>query len=326
MININDKPKAMTKFYFLSVFFLLPFVLNAQSAIEFLETLNNEFRVLQYLQIDYLSNIVHRNGDDLQTKSLELKSAASAAIEKIAALPAPPNDNGLQKTALETFKGMGRMTEKNNKEQILKKAGCSECFALDELEYKEMKAASDEVGKTFSLLKKSIEEFAQKNNIKLVDNQDEFDLIISKVNRINDYLQLLNLCAAQPHYSSDNVVKLLNEIKINEAENAFKFFKKELRAAQKRHKSIGPIREDVVCLKKVEILLGFYQKMADEIFPQMLSAFDKKGEIIESSLNNYNNCIDKINLQLPLKVSDYEQAKTAVLQRNVPKPEKEIKG
>jgi predicted metal-dependent hydrolase len=316
----------MVKFYFLSIFFCFPFLLKAQTAIEFLETLNNEFSVLQHLQIDYLSNMVHRNGDDLASKSLELKTAASAAIEKIAAMPAPPNDNGLQKTALETFKGMGRMTENNNKDQILKKAGCSDCFELDELEYKEMKAASDEVSKTFSLLKKRIEEFAGSNNIKLVDNKDEFDLIISKVNRINDYLQLLNLCAAQPQYSSDNVVKLLNEKKIKEAENALKFFKKELKEAQKRHKSIGPIREDAICLKKVEILLGFYQKMADEIFPQMLSAFDKKGEIIQSSLNTYNNCIDKINLQLPQKISDYEQAKTALLQRNVPKPEKEIKG
>lgn len=312
------------KLLYLTLIFT-PFISKAQTAFEFLEKLNNEFRQLQHLQIDYISNMVHQSGVDLEIKKLELQTAASSAIQNISSLPLPPNDKGLQKSALETFKGMSEMTKKNYKEIILKKAGCNDCFAADELEYKEMKNASDEVSKSFGNMQKRIVEFANDNNIKLVDTKDEFDLIIAKVNRINDYIQLLNLCAAQPQYASDEVIRLFNEQKIDEASAAIKFLKKEVKNAQKRLKTVSAIKEDAICIKKVEILLSFYQNMADEVYSQMLSSFDKKGEIKQSALNSYNNNIDKINLQLSQKISDFEQAKTSLLQRNIPKPVKEKK-
>ena len=164
------------------------------------------------------------------------------------------------------------MTKKNYDEIVLKKAGCTECFAAVEVEYQEMKASSEEVSKTFSKLHKRIETFAKDNNIKLVDSKDEFDIIIEKVNRINDYLQIIDLCISQAHYASEDVIKKFNEKNHKGAIDAVKTMKKEMKESMKRFSSIKQIKEDVYCLKKAEVLLTYYQQIADEIYPDMLNA------------------------------------------------------
>ncbi len=307
-------------------FFLLPFFAKAQTdAFQFLESLNKEFSYLQELQVDYISNLVHR-GTDLKEKNAELQSAVASAIKTIEALPTPTNDKGLKKSSLETFKGMDDMTQKNHNEAVLKKAGCTGCFAAAEVEYNEMKAASDEVSKSFSKMQKKIEVFAKENEIKLVDSKNEFDIIIGKVNRINDYLQLIDLCVMQAYYAGEDVVKKFNEKNQKAAATAIKKLEKELGEAGKRLKGISGIQEDAICLKKAELLLAFYKQMAEEIYPDMLSAFDKKGEFTEAGANIFNKNIDKINRQLPPKRAAYDQSKAELLMKNVPKPSKTFKG
>jgi hypothetical protein len=307
-------------------FFLLPFFAKAQTdAFQFLESLNKEFSYLQELQVDYISNLVHR-GTDMKDKNTELQSAVASAIKAIEALPTPANDKGLKKSSLETFKGMDDMTQKNHNEAVLKKAGCTDCFAAAEVEYNEMKAASDEVSKSFSKMQKKIEVFAKENEIKLVDSKNEFDIIISKVNRINDYLQLIDLCVMQAYYAGEDVVKKFNEKNQKAAASAIKKLEKELGEAGKRLKGISGIQEDAICIKKAELLLAFYKQMAEEIYPDMLSAFDKKGEFTKAGANIFNKNIDKINRQLPPKRAAYDQSKAELLMKNVPKPSKTFKG
>lgn len=302
------------------------FVFSQNAALGVLETLNKEFRYLQELQIDYLSNLVHHSGDAMDGKSQLLKSAVAAAVQKIELLPTAPNDNGLKKIAIETFMGMDEMTEKDYTEIIQQKAACIDCYAAKEIEYKEMKAVSDEVNKSFSKMQQRLESFAKENNITLVDTKNEFDIIIIKVNRINDYLQLIELCVARAHYASEAVIKNFDEENPKTASVTLKTMKKELKAAFKQLKNISPIKEDAVCLKKAELLLAYYQQIADEIYPEMLSAYDKKGVLNAAGANTYNKNIDKINRQLPSKKGAYDQSKADLLMRNVPKPAKEYRG
>lgn len=308
---------------------LSPLLAKAQPQSEagnFLESLNNEFRVLQEMQVDYLSHMVHGRGTTLEGKREELQAAVSSAVKNVGALNAPANDKGLKKAALETFKGMDEMTRKDHSETVLKKAGCSNCFAAVEVEYKEMKATSDEVNKSFSKMQKKIEEFAKENDIQLIDSENEFDVILGKVNRINDYLQELDICVQQAFYASEDVVKSFNEKNQKVAAAAVKKMGKEMNEAMKRFKGLSAIPEDAICIKKAQLLLDFYQKMADEIYPDMLGAFDKKGEITQAGANIFNKNIEKIGKQLPPKSDAYQQSKAELLLKNVPKPTKAYKG
>ncbi len=309
------------------VLFLFPFNVFAQDiAFEFLKTLNKEFTFLQSLQVDYLGNMVHRHGDALEEKNIELQNAVKSAVSKIEALETLPNDNGLKKAALETFLDMDNMTKSDFKEIIMKKVGCIDCFAAEEYKFQLVNEESEKVNRSFSKLQKRIENFAKENNIQLLDSKNEFEIIIAKVNRINDYLQLIDLSLAQAHYASETVIKNFNSENFKAAQESIKTMKKEMKEAFKRFKKIEPINEDAFCLKKADILLSFYQKMADEVFPEMLGAFNKKGEIDNNGIKIFNKNIETINRQLPQKKEAYQQMKSELLMKNVPKPAKEFKG
>ncbi len=315
----------MKHLFFLTSFILSSFLLLAQEPnenVKYLDAFNNEFTKIQEVQLDYTSYLVHGRGEVADQKRQVLRQAVTEAVSKVEAIPANANDKGLKKAALESFKAIEEMTNKDYDAIIRQKAGCENCFAAVKIEYEVTEAAAAEANKALSKMHKKIGTFAKENNITFIDGDDELNRTLSKIYRINDYLQLIDLSVLQAHYASEEVVKAFNTQDIKTAEAAVKKMKKEMGEAQKRFASVNKIPEDAVCLVKAKILMDFYQKMTDEMYPDMLKAFEKKGNVSEKGANIFNKNIEKISAQLPAKNEAYTAAKAELLQKAVPPPAK----
>lgn len=318
----------MKKLLSIVIFTLLAFTTQAQDneAVAYLDAFSNEFFKIQEMQVDFTSYLVHGRGAVVNTKRVELKEAVIAAVAKVEAIPPYANDKGLKKSALETFKSIEELTNKDYTAIVQQKAGCSECFAAMKIEFEVTEKASEEVNKALSKMHKSFDAFAKEHEIKIIDGENELAKILAKINRINDYLQQIDLAIAQCGFASDDAVKAFNTQDIKNADAAVKKMKKETTEAQKRFKSVAAIPDDAICIVKARLVMDFYQKMADEIYPDMLKAFDKKGNITESGAKVFNKNIEKINNQLPNKRAAYDQARVELMQKSVPPPVKSFKG
>ena len=295
-------------------------------AVIYLDAFSEEFFKIQELQIDYTSHLIHGRGAVITQKRDELKQAAIAAVAKVEAIPAYENDKGLKKAAIETFKSIESMTNKDYAAIVQQKAGCTECFAAMEIEFEVTEQAAEEAHKALIKMHKKIDLFAKEHEIQLIDGESELAKTMAKINRINGYLEQIDLSISQASFASDEVVKAFNTQNIKIAEAAVKKMNKEMNEAQKRFKAVSSIPDDAVCIVKARLVMDFYQKMTDEMYPDMLKAFDKKGNITEAGVKIFNKNIEKINNQLPNKQAAYNQTKIELMQKSVPPPTKSFKG
>jgi hypothetical protein len=295
-------------------------------AVIYMEQFGKEFDYLQELQIDYLSNLVHGTEGKAEQKRAEAKAGVEKALERIAGISEFENDKGLKEAALNAFEAMKEMAEVDYNTLIEKKAGCTNCFEAMEAEYEISNKEAEKVNKALEKWNKKIDDFAKEHEITLIEKENEFDKIIAKVNRINDYLKQIDLCVAEANFANEAVFKAFSAQDIKAAKKEVNQFKKAVSSAQKRLKSIERIPEDAVTGVKAKLLLDYYEKMGKDMYPDMLKAFDKKGRVSEKGAKTFNKNIDEINKQLPKRQNAYLERAQEVLKNNVPKPEKTYQG
>lgn len=295
-------------------------------SVVYMEQFSKEYDYLQQLHVDYLSNLVHGKERDALEKEEESKDAVDKAVKRVEEIKAFDNDKGLKDAALNAFKVMKDMENLDLDALVEKKAGCTECFEAVEVRYELSEKESDKVNKALEKWNEKTEAFAKEHDITLVENDNAFNKIIGKVNRLNNYLQDIELCVAEANYANNAVFEAFSAQDIKAAKKEVTRFKKAVKNAQKRLETVKAIPEDNQTIVKARILLSYFDKMGKDMYPDMLKAFDKKGRVTQKGAKVFNKNIDKINAQLPKRQNAYIQKAQEVLQRNIPKPEKTFKG
>ena len=293
-------------------------------AVEYLNFFNQEFAVMQQRQLDYMSAAIHLEGEEVEQARAQLRAAVDNAQAKFNAVTPMDKDNGLRQNALKTINEVKALSDADYKEAVQKKVKCTNCFAAELYENELTKKDGKELDKAFAKMSKSIDEFAKANEIKMLSGKDENDFVIEKFNKVSDYLRDLNLVVLQLQYANDNIIKALNANDINTASKEVKKLQTAYNEAKSRFGTIKRITEDAACINKVSGLLNHYEQCVNKFYPQMLSAFDKKGVIINEKVDLYNKNIEKVNNVSAFKLNEYQQTRLELLQRYTPRPQQKV--
>jgi lysophospholipase L1-like esterase len=293
-------------------------------AVDYLNYFNQEFAGLQQFQMDYMSAAIHLEGEEVDEARNKLKTAVDNAQAKFNAVAPFAKDNGLRQNAIKTINEVKALSDADYSEAVKKKVKCTDCFEAELYENELIKKDGKELDKAFNKMSKSIDEFAKANEIKMLSGKDEGDIAIEKFNKVSDYLRELNLVVLQLQYANDKIINALNANDISTAEKEVKKLRTAYNEAKSRFSTVKRITEDANCINKVSGLLNHYEQCVEKFYPQMLSAFDKKGQIINEKVDLFNKNIDKVNNVSAVKLNEYQQARIELLQRHTPRPQQKV--
>jgi len=310
----------------LSSFFSISFT-NAQgfgSPVEYIEYFNKEFALMQEMQIEYSSILAHTGTKAAEAKRVSLLASAQKIHDRFSNLKAFDNDKGIKTNAVKVLDIMLMLGNTNYTTIAQEKAGCLDCFdaVLNETELVDKDV--EKLGKSMDTMVKSIEEFAKTNKIKMTDNGDSHETLLAKISRINNYLQELNLATLEVQYADAAIVNALNDKNPSKAKEEVRNMVKASNNASKRLKKIERIKEDATAIGQAERLVNFYKDASKKLYPDMVSAFDKKGNVINEKVDLYNKSIQKLTNSVGALNIKYETAKLNLQQRHIPKPKEKV--
>jgi len=303
-------------------FFSLSFT-NAQgfgSAVEYIEYFNKEFTLMQEMQIEYSSFLAHTGTEAAEIKRQSLLASSQKIHDRFANLKAFDNDKGIKSNAVKVLDIMLILGNNNYTATAKEKAGCLDCFEAILIETELVDKDVSKLGKAMSTMVKSIEDFAKANEIQMTDDGDSHETLLGKINRINNYLQELNLATLEVQYADAAIVNALNQKNPSKAKEEVKNMVKAANNASKRLKKIERIKEDATAIGQAEKLVDFYKDASKKLYPDMVSAFDKKGNVINEKVDLYNKSIQKLTKSAGTLTMKYETAKLNLQQRHIPKP------
>lgn len=292
--------------------------------VEYLNFFNQEFAQLQDMQIEYSSVRAHLGSDIAEQKRQELLNRAQTTYDRIKGLQAYPNDKGIQANALKVVDVMLLIGNKDYHSQAMAKTGCDDCFPTILLEDQLVDKEVSTLSKAMSNTVKSIEQFAKAEDIELSDDGDNHETLLGKINRINGYLQEINMATLEVQYADAAIVEALNQKDLALANKNVKALSKAAANAARRLKQLDRIKEDATAIYQAERLIEYYQKASKELYPKMLSAFDKKGNVINNKVDLYNKTIATLNRNIQTITQKYMEAKHNLQQRHIPKPKAKV--
>lgn len=289
--------------------------------LEYIQFFNEELVTMQRLQVEYASLLVHEDENIAEQTRQELQKSITTALNKFGGVVPHPDDKGLKQSAVDVLKTLERMSSQNHDADIQSKVGCLECFPAIEMEYQLSEKDGAEVGKSMKTMQTHIEQFAKDHDITLKEGSNSYNTVIERINRVTTYSQAVNLAVLQVQYADDAIIAAINEQRIDDARAGVKTLTKEADEAMKRLKKIAAIPEDKTCFSQAENYIAFYQKAAKEVYPELLSAFDKSGQVINDKVDAYNKNIEVLNTNGNNTLTRYWEAKDNLLKRAIPRPE-----
>jgi hypothetical protein len=297
---------------------------NFESPVKYIEYFNKEFALMQEMQIEYSSLLAHTGSAAAEAKLVSLLASSQKIHDRFSNLKAYEEDKGIKSNAVKVLDVMLLLGNTNYTTIAQEKASCLDCFDAVLVETELVDKDVEKLGKSMNVMVKSIEEFAKANNITMNDNGNSHETLLGKINRINDYLQELNLATLEVQYADAAIVNALNEKKPNKAKEEVKNMVKASNNASKRLKKIERIKEDATAIGQAEKLVNFYKDASKKLYPDMVSAFDKKGNVINEKVDLYNKSIQKLTNSVGTLTQKYETAKLNLQQRHIPKPKEKV--
>ena len=297
---------------------------SGNDAVDYLNFFNQEFAQLQDIQIEYSSVLAHLGSEIAEQKRQALLARAQSTHDRFKNLQPHPKDKGIRNNALKVLDVMLKMGQTDYLAQAETKTGCSDCFPTILLQTELIDKEAENLSKAMGQTQKSIEQFAKDLDIELLDGDESPETLLGKIGRINGYLQEINLATLEVQYADAAIVAALNEKDIESAKKQVKALAKATSNANRRLKQLERIKEDATVIYQAERLVTFYEKATKDLYPKMLSAFDKKGNVINEKVDLYNNSIATLSRNIQEITNKYMNAKLQLQQRHIPKPKAKI--
>ena len=292
--------------------------------VDYVKFFNQEFFTIQQLQIEYMSVLVHEDDQQAVSAQQKLQKQVGTSLQKFNALQPYAKDNGLRQNAIQTLTAIQELASQDYNKIVQEKAGCNTCFEGVLLESQLTAKDGKELEKNMQKMNKSILKFAKDNNIQIESGDNEYDIVIKKMNKVSDYLRDLNLVVLQMQDADAKVIEAFNKNDLKAAHEAHKKMSKAVEESKKRLDKLDRIPEDYMCIKKVEALYNHYLQADQKYYPEMLSAFDKNGAIINSKVDLFNRNIQRVNEGAARNLSGYYESRTELLKKNTPQPKQSV--
>lgn len=317
----------MRLFYSLTLFLLVTLQSQAQPsnpAVDYLNVFNQEFAQLQDMQIEYSSFRAHLGSEVAEQKRLAMLARAQETKTRFESITPYNNDKGIQKNALKAVDELLKLGNTDYEAQAVAKTNCEDCFDAVLLQSELVDKSALQLSKAMSNMVKSMEQFAKDNEITISDEGDDHETLIAKIGRINNYLSEMNLATLEVQYADAAIVEALNKKDIPLAQKEVKNLLKAANNASRRIKQLDRINEDASAIYQAERLVDYYKKAAQDLYPDMLSAFDKKGNIINNKVDLYNKTIATLSKNIQTITNKYMNAKLNLQQKHIPKPKAKV--
>ena len=225
----------------------------------------------------YMSAVAHgRRARKVEKLRQQALTSIMTSRDKTAMLPLFKGDNSLRKSSMDYISFCYNVFNEDyakivNMEEIAEQSiDQMEAFILlQEKTTEKIRQASDKMNT-------ASKDFANKNNVKLVETSSELSEMIEKANKLTHYVNRMYLPFFKCNFQQSKMVDFMNNNKVNDIEQARTALLKYANEGLGELDSLRSFEGDGSLVTVTRQLLQFYKKTAETTAPKMLDFFLKK--------------------------------------------------
>jgi hypothetical protein len=313
---------------------------------------------------EYMTAIVKARGD-MDSKYMQYMSAAAHGrrarkVEKLrqevldnitnsryktADLPIYKGDNSLRKSSIDYIQLCYTIFSEDYKKIVNMEELAEQ--SVDEMQaYMLLQEKIDEkLHDGYAALDKATRAFAAKYNVTLVTEQSPLGEKLEESAKVNAYSNILDLIFFKCNWEDNQMVKAMNNQKVNDAEQARNALTSYANEGLKSLDTIRPFEGDPSLVNACKRALTFYKQAAEQDMPKLTDFYIKKEEFDKSkkdfdassnhsqaevnaynkgikdfnnSVNAYNQTNNKVNSGRNQAVNDWNNAEKAFQDQHIP--------
>lgn len=289
-----------------------------ETPFEYVNFFDKEFIQLQDLQIKYSSLHAYKGESEAEQMRPAIVAQTERMLQRLQGVTPHPDDPGAQASALKTAGLLLAKGKKNYRAAGVQRAGCDDCFAALLEQVALIRKDEQAISEAMTTTIQHLEAFAADHNIRVTTENNERTLVLRRINRLNNYLQEVNLAVSEVQYANNAVTKVLNKRQKEQGQLAAKALVEASANAVQRLSALARIQDDAPFFAATRRLIDAYRKAGQYLYPSMFDAFEDDGSIPNDKVDSYNNSIEALNKNITALHQDLSNAQQVLEQQHVP--------
>lgn len=270
---------------------------------------------------EYISLSVHSDEfDQLENKRNEVIRQISLAKENIAKMPRIDGDARLRDEALDVLNEYQNAFTLDYKDIIGLKKKSKDSYESMEAYFRAEDEAEAKVNKATSQLRKAQAEYAEKNNMKIVENKtdDQLEQKMNKVIAVNNYWRVLFLNYFKVSRQYDLMWDALSQKKASVIDRERVRTIKVIDDVLPQLRSIGDFKGDTEFKDQTVNIIEYFQKVAAKDFVRIVDILGKR-TLDQPDIDEVNGIINKCNADHERLIYNWNIASQDLFRKNVDK-------
>lgn len=286
------------------------FTASAQTASQYMERISKEFKKISEETWDYTRAVAHgKKARQVENQRREMISANRRGLNTIKNMQ-PFNGDAAYRDSTVRYLELSYAVLNNDYSKIV------DMEELAEQSYDAMEAymtaqekANEKLDDAFAVAANAQQDFAAKNNIKLVANESETDQKLEKAGEIFKFYNKLYLIFFKPYKQEAYFLVAQANGDINGMKQNQEALSKLAKEAKEKIKAVEPYRNNTTLKAACNDMMDFYIFEADkklgplidfylkkEKFEKLKTAMDKKGKSAsQQEVNEFNDAVNDYN-------------------------------
>lgn len=305
----------MKKNFYLTIICLLSVIqVSAQQfndAVSYMSYIGNFSKQIQKDYFSYASSVAHgKSARKVENRRVSLIQSVQEASRKVQSMPPFQGDKALRDSAAKFFHLNYLVLNEDYPKIINMEEVAEQSYDAMEAYLLAQDKAGEKIENANKQLQKVNRDFASKNNITLIDTQDDLDKKIAITNEVNDYHRAVYLIFFKSNKQEIYLVDALNSKNLNAVEqNKNTLLKYAEEGLLKLSKMAGYQNDNSLisaakqyleftkqeCLTKIPNLVNYYIK--EDNFNKIKKVMDSKkaSQRTQEDVDNYNKAVNEIN-------------------------------
>jgi hypothetical protein len=310
--------KSLTLF-FLSIYFVGSLTAQEFSTpVQYFDYLNNEHNQLAAKNLEYVQYSVHSEDvQEVESKRMEVIDQLGKAILKVGTLPPYKEDDTMRKELLTVLKMYLESFEIEFTEINMLKSESSESYESMQKYLEAQDVAEKKLAKAADQFQAAQREFAQKNNIKLIQAEENSE--INQINKVNAYYRVVFMKYFRISKLNAAFTDAMNEKDVDNMQKARLQLLEATREELKKLRLFPDFNGDTEFRQAGINYVEFHKDLAEGDYNKMITIM-KKENVSQEDVDTYNEIINRINTKTNDLNNAYNNALNNLLRNNVPKP------
>lgn len=323
---MNFNPKT----FILSLAFSSTLSLSAQTPVQYMDKINAEFKKISEETWDYTRAVAHsKKARQIDGQRRQMINANRNGLNKIKNMQ-PYNGDASFRDSTARYLELSYAVLNNDYAKIMDMEEISEqSYDAMEAYMLAQQIANEKMEVAFQIAVAANEEFAKKNNIRLIDQESKTAEKLDKASEVFKFYNQIYLVFFKPYKQEIYLIDAQSKGDLNAMKQNQESLSRLSKEAKEKLKVIVPYKNNTTLKASCGDLLDFYIMEADtkvpllvdfylkkEKFDKLKTAMDKKGKNLSeaevnefnAAVNDYNkasNDYNKINAELNNKRSGY---------------------